>query len=153
MRDKKLVIGLAVILAGLLIAGAAFIVSTLRGQSSASDRISLARFAAYETEYGLSQGNNTAQAVLDTQIRDGEITGEAALEALAEALPEGGTLVSAERSEDRLTVDYARQENDVYTGRVVLTYDRQGLLEISIREEDEIITVNRDGQRETVRVS
>lgn len=153
MRDKKLVIGLAAVLAGLVAAGIVFVVVTLQGQSSEHDRISLARFAAYETEYGLSQRNNTAQAVLDTQLRDGEITGAAALEALAEALPEGGTLVSAERSEDRLTVDYVRQENDVYTGRVVLTYDQQGLLEVSIREADEIITVNRDGERETVRVS
>ena len=152
MRERKLTLALAAVLALLVAGGALFVLGTVRGQTAARDTVSAREFAAYEAEYGLASPE-AAQTVLDTFPAGGALTGETALALLAGALPGDAALVSAGQEEGVLTIDYLRREDGVYNGRVVLSYDREGLRSVSVRGEGRIVTVDRDGARETVRLS
>lgn len=145
---------LAVFFAAVVIAGIIFVVSTVRGQSVKTESISAQEFLEYE-KYGLRDTSGTAvvQKLLEDKNQDGEISNEVVLEALAGSLPDGGKLVSAEILEGTLTLDYVAEEGNVYLRRVVLSYDQEGLQKVSIREDRQMVTVDRSGTKEMIQLS
>ena len=145
---------LAVFFAAVVIAGIIFVVSTVRGQSVKTESISAQEFLEYE-KYGLQDTSGTAgvQKLREDKNQDGEISNEVVLGALAGSLPDGGKLVSAEILEGTLTLDYVAEEGNVYLRRVVLSYDQEGLQKVSIREDRQMVTVDRSGTKEMIQLS
>lgn len=138
-----------------VVVGIVFVINTIEKQDSVTEQMSDQEFTDYYQEFGLQDENTIAyvRQILETQVNEGVISDQSICSSVEQVLPVGGKLIELRFEKQTLMIDYVQKSDSVYTKRIVLSYDGDGIQKIDIRQEHSIIILFRNNLKKVIQIT